>query len=181
MRLVNGYWYWERKQNKQKVAWSWWDLSKAFSEMSHLQIPARRRGNLQTFIEPWARCHHSVPSEHEEGVWVGTVCPACWVALLAAGCCRWKEWDCVERFKNPKGNRNLWDSIEICVLFCHIIQPCTAKYITLCIKRIMSKHDIVNLKENGVSVEHRQLQKSFSNFLFHVKVMLASVEYGLSG
>lgn len=45
----------------------------------------------------------------------------------------------------------------------------------------MSKHDIVNLKENGVSVEHRQLQKSFPNFLFHMKVMLASIAFGLSG
>lgn len=45
----------------------------------------------------------------------------------------------------------------------------------------MSKHDIVELKENGVSVEHRQPQKSFPNFLFHMEAVLASVAFGLSG
>lgn len=44
----------------------------------------------------------------------------------------------------------------------------------------MSKHDIVDLKENGVSVEHSH-KSPFPNFLFHMEAVLASVAFGLSG
>lgn len=108
--LVNGSWYWEKKQNKQKVAWSWQDLSKAFSEMSHLQIPARSRAICKRFLRPGHAAMALFPLGTREALgWA--LCPACWMAL----CSRWKKWGCAQHFKHPNGTEicETW-----CVLFC---------------------------------------------------------------
>lgn len=101
----------KKQQNKQKVAWSWQGLSKAFWCVSCLQILARITRNLKTFIKPWASCHSSVLLwTRKEFGWALCVLSSEWYFLV--------QYSVDERsravlniLKSSRKTENLWDLV----------------------------------------------------------------------